>query len=264
MLLLGCLVVFAVSFVGELETVCLGILFSVGAVHISSHTTDHAGISLVFSVAQVFRFVFVPRVLWFPLEPSQILQTISPKIVTKQSRTLTLKLQNKHGHSGLKILGTLTVYAEETVASRNTVEITFHCSNLENRDLFSLSDPFLRISRIVENGVADLEKINNDKVGANLISPPSRLLNHEKVLKSQLFVDRICEKKLDGFIDYISSGFELNFMVAVDFTASNGNPLSRDSLHYIDPSGRLNAYQQVVKNEQMLQRFTFEERKTTI
>ncbi|KAH7846485.1 hypothetical protein Vadar_014529 [Vaccinium darrowii] len=226
------------------------------------------------------------------------------EIVTKQSRTLTLKLQNKHGHSGLKNLGTLTVYAEETVASRNAVEITFRCSHLENKDLFSLSDPFLRISRIVENGssvpvcktevlnnnlnplwkpislssqqfgskenplviecfdfngdgnhvligklqksVADLEKINNDKVGANLISPPSRLRNHEKVLKSQLFVDRISEKKLDSFIDYISSGFELNFMVAVDFTASNGNPLSRDSLHYIDPSGRLNAYQQAI------------------
>ncbi|KAE9459083.1 hypothetical protein C3L33_09015, partial [Rhododendron williamsianum] len=142
------------------------------------------------------------------------------EIVTKQSRRLTLKLQNKHGHSGLKNLGTLTVHAEETVASRNAVEITFRCSHLENKDLFSMSDPFLRISRIVENGGS--------------------------VLKSQLFVDRIVEKKLNSFLDYISNGFELNFMVAVDFTASNGNPLSRDSLHYIDPSGRLNAYQQAI------------------
>ncbi|KAG5541272.1 hypothetical protein RHGRI_021196 [Rhododendron griersonianum] len=204
------------------------------------------------------------------------------EIVTKQSRRLTLKLQNKHGHSGLKNLGTLTVHAEETVASRDAVEITFRCSHLENKDLFSMSDPFLRISRIVENGgsvpicktevenplviecfdfngngnhvligklqksVVDLEKIHHEKVGVNLISPPSRLQNHEKVLKSQLFVDRIVEKKLNSFLDYISNGFELNFMVAVDFTASNGNPLSRDSLHYIDPSGRLNAYQQAI------------------
>ncbi|MBA0582469.1 hypothetical protein Gorai_024615, partial [Gossypium raimondii] len=35
-------------------------------------------------------------------------------------------------------------------------------------------------------------------------------------------------------------------MVAIDFTASNGNPRLPDSLHYIDPSGRLNAYQKAI------------------
>lgn len=84
-----------------------------------------------------------------------------------------------------------------------------------------------------------------------------------------LYVKEYVEKELFSFIDYISSGFELNFMVAVDFTgikftlfffspffwlfnllltvlaASNGNPQNSNSLHYIDPMGRLNAYQQV-------------------
>lgn len=31
-------------------------------------------------------------------------------------------------------------------------------------------------------------------------------------------MDSFVEKQLYSFIDYISSGFELNFMVAVDFT----------------------------------------------
>ncbi|KAK2631369.1 hypothetical protein EUGRSUZ_L03014 [Eucalyptus grandis] len=35
-------------------------------------------------------------------------------------------------------------------------------------------------------------------------------------------------------------------MVAVDFTASNGNPRLPDSLHYVDPSGRPNAYQRAI------------------
>jgi hypothetical protein len=35
---------------------------------------------------------------------------------------------------------------------------------------------------------------------------------------------------------------ELSFTVAVDFTASNGNPQSSNSLHYIDPTGRPNQY----------------------
>lgn len=61
------------------------------------------------------------------------------QIVTKQSRSLTLNLQSKNGHRGLKNLGTLTVHAEETVASRKAVEMTFLCSHLENKDVFTKS-----------------------------------------------------------------------------------------------------------------------------
>ncbi|KAJ6974443.1 hypothetical protein NC653_030521 [Populus alba x Populus x berolinensis] len=225
-------------------------------------------------------------------------------IVTRQNRTLTIQLQNRNGHGILRKLGALTVHAEETIASRTTVELTLRCCHLANKDLFSLSDPFLRISRMVEGGgsvpicktevvnnnlnpvwrplclsmqqfgskasetplviecfdfnssgnhvligklqksVADLETLHREKNGANFVIPSSHV--REKVLKGQLFVDRFLEKEQYSFLDYISSGFELNFMVAVDFTASNGNPRNQDSLHYIDPSGRLNSYQQAI------------------
>ncbi|KAL5566194.1 hypothetical protein UlMin_029358 [Ulmus minor] len=225
------------------------------------------------------------------------------EIVTKRSRSLTLNLQGKNARRGMRNLGTLTVHAEETVASRSAVEIVFRCSNLTNTDLFSKSDPFLRISRVVESGgyvpickteaidnnlnpiwkplclsmqqfgskddpliiecfdfnangnhvligkiqksVADLEKLYVEKIGANFFFPSSHR-GPDKVLKGQLYVDRFLEKEQFSFVDYISSGFELNFMVAVDFTASNGDPRNRDSLHYIDPSGRLNSYQQAI------------------
>ncbi|KAM4606381.1 copine-3-like isoform 1-T2 [Polymixia lowei] len=39
------------------------------------------------------------------------------------------------------------------------------------------------------------------------------------------------------FLDYIMGGCQLNFTVAVDFTGSNGDPRSPDSLHYISPQG---------------------------
>ncbi|XP_019056026.1 PREDICTED: protein BONZAI 3 [Nelumbo nucifera] len=226
------------------------------------------------------------------------------EIVTKSTRSLTLNLQSKNGHAGIKKFGTLTVHAEETVVSRQAVEIILRCSHLENKDLFSKSDPFLRISRVIESGgsvpicktevvnnnlnptwkpihltmqqygskdnpliiecfdfnssgkheiigklqksVADLERLHKEKIGANFHLPSSGRQGHEKILKGQLFVDGFCEKLLYSFLDYISSGFELNFMVAVDFTASNGNPRLPESLHYIDPSGRLNAYQQAI------------------
>lgn len=226
------------------------------------------------------------------------------EIVTKGSKSLTLNLQRKNGHTGMKKLGTITVHAEETVASRQAVDIKFRCTKLDNKDLFSKSDPFLRISRIVESGgsvpicktevvnndlnptwkpvclttqqfgskdnpliiecfdfdsdgshqligtlqksVGDLEKLYNEKSGVKFLFPSSGRNPHVKTLKGQLFVDEFSQRTTYTFLDYISSGYELNFMVAVDFTASNGSPHQMDSLHYIDPSGRLNAYQQAI------------------
>lgn len=223
------------------------------------------------------------------------------EIFTKHDRTLTLKLQSKHRNRAPKDVGTLRIHAEESITSRTAVEVVLRCSHLDNKDLLSKSDPFLRISRKVETGgcvpvcktevinnnlnpvwkplclsmqqfgskdnpliiecfdfnssgnhtligqlqtsISNLERLCREKTGINFFKPHHR---REKVLKGRLFVDLFHEKQLYSFLDYISSGFELNFMVAVDFTASNGNPRSPNSLHYIDPSGRLNAYQQAI------------------
>uniref|UniRef100_A0A8C5JAE4 Copine C-terminal domain-containing protein n=1 Tax=Junco hyemalis TaxID=40217 RepID=A0A8C5JAE4_JUNHY len=43
------------------------------------------------------------------------------------------------------------------------------------------------------------------------------------------------------FLDYIKGGTQLSFTVAIDFTASNGNPSQPTSLHYLSPF-QLNAY----------------------
>nr|XP_046226776.1 copine-3-like [Scatophagus argus]XP_046226777.1 copine-3-like [Scatophagus argus]XP_046226778.1 copine-3-like [Scatophagus argus] len=39
------------------------------------------------------------------------------------------------------------------------------------------------------------------------------------------------------FLDYILGGCQLNFTIAIDFTGSNGDPSSPQSLHYINPEG---------------------------
>uniref|UniRef100_A0A5B6Z3W1 Uncharacterized protein n=1 Tax=Davidia involucrata TaxID=16924 RepID=A0A5B6Z3W1_DAVIN len=230
------------------------------------------------------------------------------EIVPKSNRSLTLDLVHREESSRSnrpRNYGQLTIRAEECVSSRTTTELILRCSDLEYKDLFSRSDLFLVISKIVESGspipicktevlrsdpnptwkpiflniqqvgskdspfviecfnfnangkhdligkvqksLADLEKLHSIGQGEHLFLPIAvGHDHHNKVLKSQLFVDKFSESVQHTFLDYLAGGCELNFMLAIDFTASNGNPRLPDSLHYIDPSGRVNAYQRAI------------------
>jgi len=53
-------------------------------------------------------------------------------------------------------------------------------------------------------------------------------------------------KKRFSFLEYIRGGTDLNFTVAIDFTASNGAPSDPRSLHFRDPMGP-NQYQQATR-----------------
>ncbi|CAN4086556.1 unnamed protein product [Withania somnifera] len=230
------------------------------------------------------------------------------QIVTKSDGSLTVDLvcgEQSSGQAHAQKFGKLTVFAEERVSSKTTVELRLRCSELELKDLFSKSDPFLVVSKSTESGIVvpicktevmrndhspnwkpvflniqqigskenpliiecydfnsngnhsligkiqksllDLENLHSAGNAVNLFMPTAMGPKQEnKVLKSQLFVESYSEKIQYTFLDYLASGYELNFMVAIDFTASNGNPRLPDSLHYIDPSGRPNAYQRAI------------------
>ncbi|KAK6127897.1 hypothetical protein DH2020_038326 [Rehmannia glutinosa] len=216
------------------------------------------------------------------LEEQQFLGEASctlSELVTKLNRTLTLDLAHEEGSipAHIRKSGQLTIYAEESVASKTTAELMLRCSDLEAKDLFSKSDPFLVISKFTENGVlvpicktevlkndhnprwkqillsiqqvgskdspltiecfnfnsngkhdllgkvqkslAGLEKLHSVAVGESLVIPVSVGQSHQnKVLKSQLFVDKYSENTQHTFLDYLAGGYELNFMVAIDFT----------------------------------------------
>ena len=46
-------------------------------------------------------------------------------------------------------------------------------------------------------------------------------------------------------MDYLSDGWQINCAFAIDYTASNGAPEQKDSLHFI---GLSNQYEDVIKN----------------
>ncbi|XP_024976741.1 protein BONZAI 1-like [Cynara cardunculus var. scolymus] len=266
---------------------------------------------LLFHVYDVDTQLHGPEVKTLKLDDQQYLGegtcTLSQIVADpKRSRTLDLVSIAESTESSSRKLGQLTVHAEEETVSKTTAELIFKCTDLENKDFFSKSDPFLVISKYVESGatvpicrtevlkndlkpvwkplflnisqvgskdspvviecfnfnsngkhdllgkvqksLAELEKLSSSKQGENLFLPITIGKDPQtKVLKSQLFVDKYSESVHHTFLDYLSGGCELNFMVAIDFTASNGNPRLPDSLHYIDHSGRPNAYQKAIQ-----------------
>nr|XP_033782252.1 copine-9 isoform X4 [Geotrypetes seraphini] len=79
------------------------------------------------------------------------------------------------------------------------------------------------------------------------------VLNPKKKVKKKKYINSgtvtLLSFKVESeytFVDYIKGGTQLNFTVAIDFTASNGNPSQPTSLHYMNPY-QLNAYGMALK-----------------
>mmetsp|Transcript_3269 Transcript_3269/g.4610 ORF Transcript_3269/g.4610 Transcript_3269/m.4610 type:complete len:592 (+) Transcript_3269:72-1847(+) len=92
----------------------------------------------------------------------------------------------------------------------------------------------------------DLE-VKKTQASEEAISLP--LVEHAKKGNSgymdsgKLFFEKFNMERRPSFLDYIKGGSEISFIVAIDYTASNGDPVRPDSLHYVDPTGaRLNQY----------------------
>ena len=49
--------------------------------------------------------------------------------------------------------------------------------------------------------------------------------------------------EVPSFLDYLANGLKISFAVAIDFTASNGNPANKTSLHWI---GSTNQYERAM------------------
>jgi Copine/C2 domain len=71
---------------------------------------------------------------------------------------------------------------------------------------------------------------------------PRKISNKGYKDSGSVLLSNINIHKTYGFLDYIAGGCQINLMIAVDFTSSNGFPKSFNSLHYINPKG-FNQYQ---------------------
>nr|XP_027122768.1 protein BONZAI 2-like isoform X3 [Coffea arabica] len=184
------------------------------------------------------------------------------EIITRSNKSLTLDLVDNPGSSGSAIpkkLGQITLLAEESFASKTTTELVLRCSDLESKDLFSKSDPFLIISKVTESAVA--VPICKTEVLKNDHSPrwkPVFLSIQQAGSKDSPLIIECFNFNGNGKHDLLGIGEfafcrdRIKFVPACCIRpkssqqASNGNPRLPDSLHYIDPSGRPNAYQKAI------------------
>ncbi|XP_066578261.1 copine-6-like, partial [Amia ocellicauda] len=210
---------------------------------------------------------------------------------TRVTKPLLLRNGKQAGKS------TITVVSEEVSGSSEFVELQFRAQKLDNKDLFSKSDPFLEIYKVsgdkTEQLVTRTEVVKNDlspqwqpftlslhslcsgdpqrslrlvvrdfdssgkhdfigealttlkdlqggategEVVLDCINPKYKAKKRNYKNSGRIIVSKCKVEKVYTFLDYIMGGCQIHFSVAIDFTASNGDPRSNSSLHYIDQS----------------------------
>uniref|UniRef100_A0AAZ3NU16 C2 domain-containing protein n=1 Tax=Oncorhynchus tshawytscha TaxID=74940 RepID=A0AAZ3NU16_ONCTS len=75
---------------------------------------------------------------------------------------------------------------------------------------------------------------------------PKKKGKKKKYLNSGTVTVCVCGKQIITFLLLLPSRTQINFTVAIDFTASNGNPTQPTSLHYMSPY-QMNAYAMAMK-----------------
>ncbi|XP_072259747.1 copine-1 isoform X2 [Pyxicephalus adspersus] len=92
--------------------------------------------------------------------------------------------------------------------------------------------------------IGEFECITSKLLGAQEQPVEFECINPQKKQKKKGYknsgVVRVKSCKIDveySFLDYVMGGCQISFTVGIDFTGSNGDPKSPDSLHYISPNG---------------------------
>ncbi|MBN3302457.1 CPNE1 protein, partial [Amia calva] len=89
---------------------------------------------------------------------------------------------------------------------------------------------FCEISSVVQ-------KLDNVNAQESVSSQPHSVVKMLTIFDSSVINLILQVVKEFTFLDYIMGGCQINFIVGIDFTGSNGDPRSPESLHYISPQG---------------------------
>ncbi|XP_015736773.1 copine-1 isoform X2 [Coturnix japonica] len=157
------------------------------------------------------------------------------------SSVFTQPLELKEGKPAGK--GTITITAEEIKDTR-VVNLEIEARNLDKKVKCSDhdSDGSHDLIGVFETNLTQLQKaLDGCPVEFECINPEKK--QKKKSYKNSGVISiKSCKIETDySFLDYVMGGCQINFTVGIDFTGSNGDPKSPDSLHYISPDG-INEY----------------------
>ncbi|MCL7023519.1 hypothetical protein MKW94_012825 [Papaver nudicaule] len=151
------------------------------------------------------------------------------------------KMVNKDPYLRISRIKKGNKYAiHETKLAKNNLNPTWESTHLTLQDFHSKENSLMiecfdynangkhKLIGEIRTCVANLEILHNNKRGVHFLAG-------HKTLEAQIFVDSCTEKPVYRFSDYLENNFQLEFIFAVDLTAS-----SRDSSHQLD------AYPQVI------------------
>ncbi|MGH0126500.1 UNVERIFIED_CONTAM: hypothetical protein FKN15_048817 [Acipenser sinensis] len=118
------------------------------------------------------------------------------------------------------------------------VELRVSCKNLLGRETLSKSNPCVLI-KLLNEGV--WSELGRTEVMRSTLSPLfSKVFSLDYFFEEmQALLIEIIAEEVSGTNDFVELSFcaqKLDNKVAIDFTASNGDPQNNQSLHYIDQS----------------------------
>ncbi|XP_062500669.1 copine-3-like [Corticium candelabrum] len=232
--------------------------------------------------------------------------TLADVVVSGQELVKNLYISGK-----AQVRGTLHVSCEEMAESKANIQFHMRGENLDKKDFFGKSDPYVEISRGKEDGTFTVvwrtEVIKNtlnptwrqfeissqklcnadydrplrftcwdwdrnaspDLIGFSestslrtllddiksrrnprlqLIEPDKKKKKGQKYKNSGILHIMKCDAiPVSSFVDYLRGGCNVSLMVAIDFTASNGDPRQPNSLHYFHPY-QMNEYMEAIQS----------------
>ena len=166
----------------------------------------------------------------------------SLKLLSMTKKFITFKLM-KYDNIKTLIEGDL-LYQSEEQSGQKTFQF---CDAIISKELVLDKDNVFTIELYEKNvfiGKTKPVKLKQFKSNTNGFMLYD--LNLLKEIPSKLEV-KYSEQKSKTFIDYLSTGLQLNCIFAIDFTSSNLDYKIKESLHNIDKE-ELNAYETVIKD----------------
>ena len=188
------------------------------------------------------------------LEDNSILEVSGQEITNKNNMKAKFEVSIEGNFSKKGISYLVKYLGKQNSPQNNNIyrsEIIEDLSGTFQFLIASIPSMFLSPDGNYDQNIISIElwdSLSSKKLNEN-IGPLSKFINNTFSLNFEngnVNVTLTLEKEY-SFLDYLRGGVQINLTIGIDYTGSNGNPNSPDSLHYIG-TNELNSYEKAIKS----------------